>query len=67
MVAGYGEGYGQGAGWAQGARGESGGGESEEVGVGGEGCQGTEGGGPSKLASGSDGPRLEQILSYSTF
>ena len=33
----------------------------------GEGCQGTEGGGPSKLASGYGGPRPEQILTHSTF
>ena len=50
----------------RGAQGESGGGESGEVGEG-EGCQGTEGGGPSKLASGYGGPRPEQILTYSTF
>ena len=42
--------------------GESPGVESpKRSGGGGEGCQGTEGGGPSKLASGYDSPRLEQI------
>ena len=39
-----------------GGEGESGGGF--------QGCQGTEGGGPSKLASGYGGPRAEQILTF---
>ena len=42
------------------------GGRGEGVRGGGQfqGCQGTEGGGPSKLASGYGGPRAEQILSF---
>ena len=47
--------------------GESPGAESPGRSGGGEGCQGTEGGGPSKLASGYGGSRPEQILTYSTF